>query len=114
MKQVGMKQTDYPSGPNPVPQARWQIAAVAELRWRTFVNSLRTFRGRLELASRIFVGIAFATGGIGGAMGLGGAAWYLMSEGNAVWLGPLLLPSFFFWQVFPLLEKGFTENLDFP
>jgi len=59
------------------------MAAVAELRWRIFVNSLRTFRGRLELASRIFVGIAFVAGGIGGAVGLGGAAWFLMLEGNA-------------------------------
>jgi len=46
------------------------MAAVAELRWRIFVNSLHTFRGRLELASRIFVGIAFVAGGIGGAVGL--------------------------------------------
>jgi len=49
-----------PVNPVLVPRGRWQMAAIAGLRWRTFVNSLRTFRGRLELASRIFVGIAFA------------------------------------------------------
>ena len=72
---------------NLAPQARQQLAAVAGLRWRIFVNSLRTFRGRLELASRIFIGLAFLAGGIGGAIGLGGAAWFLISQGNAEWLG---------------------------
>jgi ABC-2 type transport system permease protein len=95
---------------NCAPQGRRQLAAVAELRWRIFVNSLHTFRGRLELASRIFVGIAFVAGGIGGAVVLGGAAWYLMSEGNAEWLGALLWPVFLFWQLFPLMATAFTRN----
>jgi hypothetical protein len=50
------------------------MTVVAELRWRLFVNSLRTFHGRLELVSRIFLGIFFVAGGVGGAVGLGGAA----------------------------------------
>jgi len=33
-----------PDGPNRAPQGHRQMAAVAELRWRIFVNSLRTFR----------------------------------------------------------------------
>jgi ABC-2 type transport system permease protein len=97
-------------GQNAALQGYWQLAAVADLRWRIFVNSLRTFRGRLELASRIFVGIAFVAGGIGGAVVLGGAAWYLMSEGNAEWLGALLWPVFLFWQLFPLMATAFTRN----
>jgi ABC-2 type transport system permease protein len=97
-------------GQNFAPRGRRQLAAVAELRWRTFVNSLHSFRGRLELASRIFVGIAFVAGGIGGAAGLGGVAWYLTSEGNAEWLGTLLWPVFLFWQLFPLMATAFTKN----
>ncbi len=98
---------------NPVkPRGRRQMAAVAQLRWRVFVNSLRTFRGRLELASRIFIGIAFAAGGVGGAVGLGGAAWYLIAQGDAEWLGTLLWPVFLFWQLFPLMATAFTENLE--
>jgi ABC-2 type transport system permease protein len=88
------------------------MAAVAELRWRIFVNSLRTVRGRLELASRIFIGLAFVVGGIGGAVGLGGAAWFLLSQGNPEWLGVLLWPVFLFWQLFPLMATAFTENVD--
>src|SRR5450631_2007892 len=94
------------------PQARQQLAAVAELRWRIFVNSLQTFRGRLEFASRIFVSLAFVAGGIGGAVGLGGAAWFLLSQGNADWLGTLLWPVFLFWQLFPLMATAFTQNVD--
>ena len=94
------------------PQGRRQLAAVAELRWRIFVNSLHSFRGRLELVSRIFVGLAFVAGGVGGAAGLGGVAWYLTSEGNAEWLGTLLWPVFLFWQLFPLMATAFTRNLE--
>ena len=94
------------------PQARQQMAAVAGLRWRVFVNSLRTFRGRLELASRIFVSLAFLAGGIGGAIGLGGAAWFLVLQGNAEWLGALLWPVFLFWQLFPLMATAFTQNIE--
>jgi ABC-2 type transport system permease protein len=94
------------------PQARQQLAAVAGVRWRIFVNSLRTFRGRLELASRVFTGLAFVTGGIGGAAGLGGAAWYLLLQGNSQWFGVLLWPVFLFWQLFPLMATAFTQNVE--
>ena len=94
------------------PYTRPQLAAVAELRWRIFVNSLRTFRGRLELASRIFIGLAFVVGGIGGAVGLGGAAWFVFSQGTADWLGALLWPVFLFWQLFPLMATAFTQNVE--
>jgi ABC-2 type transport system permease protein len=94
------------------PQARQQMAAVAGLRSRAFVNSLRTFRGRLELASRIFISLAFLAGGIGGAVGLGGAAWFVVLRGNAEWLGALLWPVFLFWQLFPLLATAFTQNVE--
>lgn len=94
------------------PRSRQQLAAVAQVRWRIFVNSLRTVRGRLELASRIFVGLAFLAGGIGGAIGLGGAAWFVLLEGNAEWLGGLLWPVFLFWQLFPLMATAFTQNVE--
>ncbi len=94
------------------PRARQQIAAVAQLRWRIFANSLRTKRGRLDLASRIFIGLAFFAGGIGGAIGLGGGAWFLFSHGNGKWLGALLWPVFLFWQLFPLMATAFTRNVE--
>ncbi len=94
------------------PHARQQLAAVAGLRWRIFVNSLRTTRGRMELASRIFVSLSFLAGGIGGAIGLGGAAWFLLTQGMGEWLGTLLWPVFLFWQLFPLMATAFTQNVE--
>jgi len=103
--------------PNPalrssLPSARQQLTAVAKLRWRVFVNSLQTTRGRVDLGSRIFIALAFMAGGLGGAIALGGAAWFLMKEGSPEWLGALLWPVFLFWQLFPLLATVFTENIE--
>jgi hypothetical protein len=42
-----------------------QLTAIAELRWRMFVNGLRTRRGKTELASRIIVTSIFSIGGLG-------------------------------------------------
>ena len=88
------------------------MTVVAELRWRLFVNSMRGGRGRLELASRIFLGIAFVAGGVGGAVGLGAAAWFLTLEGKIAELRTLLWPIFLFWQLFPLTATAFTQNPD--
>jgi len=99
-----------PVGSNLAPQIRQQMTAVAELQWRLFINSLRTFHGRADLVSRALLGIFFVAGGVGGAVGLGAAAWFLMLEGNAERLGPLLWPVFLFWQLFPLTATAFTQN----
>jgi ABC-2 type transport system permease protein len=94
------------------PQSRQQLAAVAQLRWRILVNALRTSRGRLEFASRIFITLVFLAGGIGGAIGLGGAAWFVLLRGNPEWLAGLLWPVFLFWQLFPLMATAFTQNVE--
>ena len=91
---------------------RGQLAAVANLRWRIFVNSLRSTRGKMELVSRVIVGLAFAIGGIGGALGMGGSAWYLVSRGKSEYLAILFWPVFVFWQVFPVMATAFTNNPD--
>ena len=43
---------------------RGQLAAIANLRWRLFINSLRTTRGKVEVLSRGLVSLAFLLGGI--------------------------------------------------
>ena len=64
---------------NPMLHRRAQLAAIARLRWRLFVNSLRSTGGKLELVSQIMVSLAFAIGGLGGAFGMAVAA-YLASR----------------------------------
>ena len=97
---------------NPALHPRVQLAAIAWLRWRLFVNSLRSTRGALELVSRIMISFAFAIGGFGGAFGMGVGAYFAISAGKP---GLLALPLWFvfiFWQVFPIMATAFTNNPD--
>ena len=91
---------------------RAQLAAIAELRWRMFVNGLRSKRGKMELVSRVIVTAAFAFGGLGGFALATGFAWYFVSHGEAEMLPLLLWPIFFFWQVFPVMATAYTNNPD--
>ncbi len=91
---------------------RTQLAAIAGVRWRMFVNSLRTTRGTMELLSRIIVGFAFAIGGLGGALGMGLGAYFFISQGKPEMLALLFWPVFIFWQVFPVMATAFTNNPD--
>jgi len=91
---------------------RAQVSAIANLRWRMFVNGLRTKRGKMELVSRVIVTLAFALGGFGGFTAATGFSWYFVSQGNAEFLAILLWPVLFFWQVFPVMATTFTNNPD--
>src|SRR5579863_1123194 len=91
---------------------RGQLTAIAYLRWRMFVNGLRSRRGKLELVSRIIVTLAFAVGGLGGLAGATVAAYYSLSSGAPEYLAFVLWPVFFFWQVFPVMATAFTNNPD--
>jgi ABC-2 type transport system permease protein len=96
----------------PTLHIRGQLAAIAEMRWRMFVHSLRSTRGKLELASRVIVSFAFAIGGLGGAVLMGVAAFFLLAQGRPEVLALLLWPVFIFWQVFPVMATAFTNNPD--
>jgi ABC-2 type transport system permease protein len=93
-------------------QRRAQLAAIARLRWRLFVNSLRSTGGKLEFVSRMMVTFAFAIGGFGGAFGMGVAAYLAISSGKPELLAMLLWFVFLFWQVFPIMATAFTNNPD--
>lgn len=97
---------------SPSAEARGQFAAIARIRWQIFVNSLRTMRGRLEMVSRVIIGFSFTMGGIGGAIGLAAASWYVVSHQEAGWLALALWIIFTFWQLFPVVATAFTEAFD--
>ncbi|HTW22500.1 MAG TPA: hypothetical protein VMD78_02810 [Candidatus Baltobacteraceae bacterium] len=104
--------TSATSSPLALPEARDQFAAIAFLRWRIFVNSLRTMRGRMEVVSWVFVGLAFAVMGIGGTFGLGAGAWFLTAQHHVAWLALILWGVFLYWQLFPVMATAFTESFD--
>jgi ABC-2 type transport system permease protein len=91
---------------------RAQLTAIAALRWRMFVNGLRTKRGKMELVSRILITASFALGGLGGFTAATGFAWYFVSQNKAEYLATLFWPILFFWQVFPVMATAFTNNPD--
>jgi ABC-2 type transport system permease protein len=97
---------------NPTLRRRGQLSAIADLRWRMFVNGLRSKRGKMELFSRIVVTTVFAVAGLGGFILSSGLSWYFVSQGKAEWLPFLLWPIFFFWQAFPVMATAFTNNPD--
>ena len=89
-----------------------ELKAVAELRWRMFVNGLRTRRGKTELASRAIVTSVFALGGLGGFLVASFFSYLAVSEGKPEFLAAILWPIFFFWQFFPVMATAFTNNPD--
>jgi ABC-2 type transport system permease protein len=97
---------------HPTTKRRGQLAAIAWLRWRLFVNALRSTRGKMEFISQIIVGLAFAIGGLGGAAVMGGMTFFFLERGKPELLALLLWTVFLFWQVFPIMATAFTNNPD--
>ena len=100
------------AGINPSPAIRGQFAAIAQLRWRLFVNGLRTVRGRLEIVSRVFMGFGFGVLGLVGSVGMGAGAYYFVAHDQAEGLAVLLWVLFLFWQLFPVMASALAENVD--
>jgi len=94
------------------PEVREQLRAVANVRWRLLVNSLRSVRGRLNLVSRSIAALLVTGAGLGGAFALGATAWELTSTGKLPWLAVFFWIVFLFWQFFPVMATAFTQNVD--
>src|SRR5579864_728521 len=94
------------------PEVSAQLTAIADLRWRMFLNGLRSKRGKMELASRTLITLVFTIGGIGGFLIATVSSWYMVSQNNAEYLAILLWPIFFFWQLFPVMSTAFANNPD--
>jgi ABC-2 type transport system permease protein len=91
---------------------RAQYGAVAAMRWRMLLNSLRTRRGSFEMGARIFTQGFFALIGLGIGIGLGFAAWVVETHNSPAHLAVLFWPVLVFWQVIPITIASFQENAD--
>ena len=100
------------AGVSGAPPIRGQFAAIALVRWQLFLNGMRSIRGRLEVVSRILMGVGFSIFGFGGAFGLGAAGWYFVSHNQIEALAILLWGIFIFWQLFPVMAHALAENID--
>src|SRR5215471_19550166 len=86
-----------------------QLSAIAELRWRMFVNRLRTRRGKVELVSRFFVTSVFTVFGLGAVASIIAMSWFYVSQDRPERLGFPLWSIFLFWQFFPVMATAFTN-----
>jgi ABC-2 type transport system permease protein len=96
-----------------VPGVGQMLAIIATLRWRLFVNSMRTIRGRLEAVSRLFAVITMFTLAFGGAFALGGFSYFAVDRGKFVLLAALLWVVFAFWQMYPIIGSAFAAPFEF-
>ncbi len=91
---------------------RAQYAALAQLRWRIFVNGLRSSLGVFEVGAR---SVAFVIYGfIGLAIAVGAGVYSYVIAANAQWE---YLPIIFWgvclmWQVVPIMLSTFQEQFD--
>ena len=89
------------------------FSAVAELRWRMLVNSLRTVRGRLELVSRVVVGLSVTMLAVGGAAMMAPLAYFAVAEHHPEYLAIALWLIFGFWQLYPVLGSLASVPFEF-
>jgi len=89
-----------------------QLRLIGWLRWRLFVNGLRTGRGKADLAAKIIAGVLIGAMALGFGVLLGAGSWYAVSSGNPLILTGLLWFVFVVWVLMPLLISGFGAESD--
>jgi len=89
-----------------------QLRLVAWLRWRLFVNGLRTRRGKADLISKIILGVILGAVLLGAGPLLGFGAWYAIHNSQPFVLPGELWGIFFFWLMLPIFVSGFGAESD--
>jgi ABC-2 type transport system permease protein len=100
------------AGVNPIDRNTGQLRLIAGLRWRMFVNSLRTQKAKFDLAARVLSGSSIGVGVLllGLAMGIG--AWAAFHQGRPFIFGAELWFVFVVWQFLPIFVLGFGAQAD--
>jgi ABC-2 type transport system permease protein len=94
------------------PPARSQYAAVAAMRWRMTVNSLRSTRGKFELGARVFATGFLSLIWLLVGTGCGFLAYRFAGDGRLDLLPFLFWPVFMTWQLVPVMIASSQENVD--
>jgi ABC-2 type transport system permease protein len=93
-------------------QARAQYAAMSSLRWRMFINGLRSNLGAIELGARTVAFVIYAAMGLGLGAVLGLGAYALVGDEQWKLLPLLFWVVCFLWQVVPVMLASFQEQFD--
>ena len=94
------------------PLARAQYGALVRLRWRMFVNSLRSTKGALELGARTFSYLVYGSMGLALGAGAGVVTYFLVVEDRWRFLPIVFWVLAFLWQMIPVMLASFQEQFD--
>jgi ABC-2 type transport system permease protein len=91
-------------------EARTQCAAMARMRWRMFMNGLRSIHGLLDLGATGIAWMFYSVFGLGLGVGLAAAAYSLASRASWQYLPILFWAISYLWLMFPVLVASFQEQ----
>lgn len=89
-----------------------QYAALARMRWRIFLNGLRSMHGLLDLGTTGVSWLIYSVFGLGFGTGLCVAAHSIASGGSWQYLPILFWAATFLWLIFPTAVASFLEQAD--
>ncbi len=89
-----------------------QYTAMARLRWQMFANGLRFKRGALELGARTLGYLVYGCTGLGLCVGVGVAAYLLISAQQWAYMPILFWGVLLIWQMVPVMMASFQEQFD--
>jgi ABC-2 type transport system permease protein len=92
--------------------ARTQYAALARMRWQSFIIGLRSIRGVLDLGAAGISYTIYATLGIGLGAGAGAIAFALISQGAWKFLPIEFWVICILWQAISVVLASFQEQYD--
>ena len=93
-------------------EARTQYAAMARMRWRMFMNGLRSIHGLLDLGATGIAWMLYSVLGLGLGVGLCAAAYSLASRASWQYLPILFWAISYLWLMFPMVVASFQEQSD--
>jgi ABC-2 type transport system permease protein len=93
-------------------EARTQYAAMARMRWRIFMNGLRSIHGLRDLGATGIAWMFYSVFGLGLGVGLCAAAYSLASRASWQYLPILFWVVSFLWLMFPIAVASFQEQSD--
>lgn len=93
-------------------QARRQYGAMAVMRWRIFVNGLRSIHGILDLGATGITWMFYALFGLGAGFGLGVGAYAIADHAHWQRLPILFWIAGVLWLVFPVVAASYQQRSD--
>jgi ABC-2 type transport system permease protein len=93
-------------------EARTQYTAMARMRWRLFINGLRSIHGLFDLGATGIAWLLYSILGLSLGAGFCGAAYSLASSASWLYLPILFWAMGFLWLILPIVLASFQQQSD--